>query len=83
MQATCGVIQLGVIGSDGGGLCCGLSAHLKKKKKKAQMVKRVKTFTGSWARGYGAEGDDYRLWRLLPNWFWNDWSEVTEVMAVG
>ena len=24
----------------------------------------------------------HRLWRLPPSWFWNDWSEVTEVMAV-
>ena len=45
------------------------------------MVKRVETFTGSWARGYGAVGVDCRLWRLLPSWFWDDWSEVTEVMA--
>ena len=47
--------------------------------KNKQIVKRVKNIDmelGSWAWGY-------RLQRLPPSWFQNDWSEVAGVMAVG
>ena len=42
------------------------------------MVKTVtkRIFTRSWVHGHGAAGVGSKLWRLPPNCFRNDWSEV-------
>ena len=61
-----------LIGSGGGGLCCGLGATSKTNK----WLKGLKLFTGSWVHGHGSVGVGCRLWRLPPSWFRNDWSEV-------
>ena len=64
-----------------------LGCHLKLNiVKKTQKLKWLKIFTGggSWVHGHGTVGLGVvcRGWGLPPSWFWNDWSEVAEVMAV-